>query len=212
MTAFGRRVVLWRHGQTLWNVERKFQGHTDIPLDPDGRAQAERAAARLAALEPTAIVSSDLSRATATAQALAKRVQLPVAVDDRLRERSGGSWEGLTGEEIRLKYPEAWAVWEPVGGEREETVGHRVAAAIKSAVAGLESGGLLVVASHGGAIRSGIGWLLDLDPAAWRLLGPLSNCAWSVLGEAPRGWEPAGWRLLEHNAGTLPEPALSDDR
>lgn len=212
MRGFGRRVVLWRHGQTLWNVERRFQGHTDVPLDPDGRVQAERAAARLAALEPTAIVSSDLSRATVTAQALASRVDLPVAVDDRLRERSGGSWEGLTGEEIRLKYPEAWAVWEPEDGETEEYVGRRVAAGIQEAVSALEPDGLLVVASHGGAIRSGIGWLLGLDVTAWRLLGPLSNCAWSVLGEAPEGWEPGGWRLLEHNAGTLPEPALSDDR
>ncbi|MGH3097173.1 MAG: histidine phosphatase family protein [Streptosporangiales bacterium] len=212
MTGFGRRVVLWRHGQTLWNVERRFQGHTDVPLDPDGRTQAERAAARLAALEPTAIVSSDLSRATATAQALASRVRLPVGVDDRLRERSGGSWEGLTGEEIRVKYPDAWAVWEPEDGESEAFVGHRVAAGIKAAVSALAPGGLLVIASHGGAIRAGIGWLLGLDVSAWRLLGPLSNGAWSVLGEAPQGWEPAGWRLLEHNAGTLPEPALSDDR
>jgi probable phosphoglycerate mutase len=69
-----------------------------------------------------------------------------------------------------------------------------------------------VVASHGGAIRAGMAAMLGLDPATWDRLGPLANCAWSVAGEAPAGWRLTGWRLLEHNAGTLPEPVLSDDR
>ena len=55
--------MLWRHGQTVWNAERRFQGQSDIPLDETGQAQAERAARLLAALRPDLIVSSDLSRA-----------------------------------------------------------------------------------------------------------------------------------------------------
>ena len=58
-----KRLVLWRHGQTTWNVERRFQGQTDIPLDETGEAQAEQAARRLATLRPHAMFSSDLSRA-----------------------------------------------------------------------------------------------------------------------------------------------------
>ncbi|HVQ87670.1 MAG TPA: histidine phosphatase family protein, partial [Actinomycetes bacterium] len=90
----GRRVVLWRHGRTDWNSERRFQGHTDIPLNSEGRAQASRSAERLTGLAPSLIVSSDLSRARDTAAELAQRVGLEVAVDPRLRETSGGRWEG----------------------------------------------------------------------------------------------------------------------
>ncbi|MBO0829435.1 MAG: histidine phosphatase family protein [Streptosporangiales bacterium] len=212
MTARGRRVVLWRHGQTGWNVENRFQGHTDIPLTDVGVAQARQAAARLATLRPAAIVTSDLTRARETAGALAGLTGLDVAVDARLRERSGGSWEGLTQDEIQAKFPEAWALWQPTDGEDEVDVGERVAGAVHDAVERLAAGELLVVSSHGAAIRYGIGTLLGLEPGQWRRLGPLSNCAWSVMDETPTGWQPAGWRLLEHNAGSLPEPALSDDR
>jgi probable phosphoglycerate mutase len=70
----------------------------------------------------------------------------------------------------------------------------------------LPDDGTLVVVSHGGTIRTTIGRLLGLEACFWESLGGLSNCCWSVLGEGARGW-----RLLEHNAGTLPEPVLGDD-
>ena len=88
------RLVLWRHGQTPWNVQGRFQGQTDIQLDEVGVEQAERAAR-----------------------------------------------------------------------------------------------------------------LLGLPEDLWGVIGPLANCAWSVVSRRHRQW-----RLVEHNAGTLPEPVLSDDR
>ncbi|HVX46278.1 MAG TPA: histidine phosphatase family protein [Mycobacteriales bacterium] len=207
-----RKIVFWRHGQTIWNLEHRFQGRTDIPLDETGRTQAKTAARLLAGMRPDAIVSSDLMRARDTAGELAAITGLPVATDPRLQERSGGEWEGLTGEEIRSRYPAEWAIWEPVGGEAETDLGERVAAAVTDALSTLPDEQTLVVASHGGAIRAGLAVLLGLPPAVWGRLGPLSNCSWSVVGEAPAGWRATGWRLLEHNAGTLPEPVLSDDR
>ena len=66
------RLVLWRHGQTPWNVQGRFQGQTDIQLDEVGVEQAERAARLLAALRPDVIISSDLSRAMATAAPLSR--------------------------------------------------------------------------------------------------------------------------------------------
>ena len=204
--------MLWRHGQTVWNAEHRFQGQSDIPLDETGQAQAERAARLLAALHPDLIVSSDLTRAAATAAALSRLAGLEVALDKDLRERHGGCWEGLTDTEIRTRYPVEHANWTPPDGEPSAVVAERVAGALlRVADAASEPGvvtGLAVVVSHGAALRLGMSRLLGLPEELSGVLGPLSNCSWSVLGRRY-----GRWRLVEHNAGTLPEPVvLSDDR
>jgi glucosyl-3-phosphoglycerate phosphatase len=201
------RLVLWRHGQTLWNVEGRFQGQSDIPLDSVGHAQAERAARLLAALRPDAIISSDLGRALATAAPLARLTGLTVTTDKDLRERHGGSWEGLTDTEIRARYPVEHASWLPPDGESSATVAERAGAALQRIAEGMAPASLAVVVSHGAALRLGAAHLLGLPEELWGAVGPLANCSWSVVGRR-RG----RWRLLEHNAGTLPEPVLSDDR
>jgi broad specificity phosphatase PhoE len=137
---------------------------------------------------------------------------LQVAHDEALRETYAGSWQGLTHDEIVERYGEQYAAWkrgEPVrrgGGELETEVAERAAPVVERNVDKLPDGGTLVVVSHGGTIRTTIGRFLGLEPQNWEALGGLSNCCWSVLGEGMRGW-----RLLEHNAGTLPEPVLGDD-
>jgi len=199
--------VLWRHGQTIWNVERRFQGQSDIPLDDTGVRQAERAARLLAALRPDLIVSSDLRRATGTAAPLSRITGLPVSADKDLRERHGGAWEGLADTEIRERYPAAHATWSPPEGEPSEAVGERVSGALQRVTASLPEDGLAVVVSHGAAIRLGMARLLNIPEELWGVFGPLANCAWSVIGSGR-----TRWRVLEHNAGTLPEPVLGDDR
>ncbi|MFC5907841.1 histidine phosphatase family protein [Streptacidiphilus monticola] len=210
--AAGRRVVFWRHGQTAWNLEGRFQGTTDIPLTETGRAQARRSARLLAALGPDAIVSSDLRRAADTAAELASVTGLPVELDSGLQETYAGVWQGLTNREIQERFGEEYRLWklgEPVrrgGGELGTEVADRAVPVVLDAAKKLPDGGTLVVVSHGGTIRMAIGRMLGLDPSTWEALGGLSNCCWSVLGEGARGW-----RLLEHNAGTLPEPVIGDD-
>ncbi|GAA3239026.1 phosphoglycerate mutase [Streptomyces roseochromogenus] len=175
-------------------------------------AQARRAARLLASLRPDAIVASDLRRASATAAELAAVTGLAVEHDQALRETYAGEWQGLTHEEILDKYGEQYAAWkrgEPVrrgGGELETEVADRAAPVVLRHAGQLPEGGTLVVVSHGGTIRTTIGRLLGLEAHYWEGLGGLSNCCWSVLGEGARGW-----RLMEHNAGTLPEPVLGDD-
>jgi probable phosphoglycerate mutase len=201
------RLVLWRHGQTVWNAEHRFQGQSDIDLDDTGIAQAERAARLLAALRPDAIVSSDLRRAAATAAPLARLTGLEVSYDKDLRERYGGAWEGLTDKEIRAQYPAEHASWTPPDGEATAAVALRAGGALERIAENAAPGSLVVVVSHGAAIRLGTAHLLSLPQALWSILGPLANCSWSVTERRRERW-----RLLEHNAGTLPEPTLSDDR
>ena len=184
----------WRHGQTIWNAEHRFQGQTDIPLDATGAAQAEQAAGRLAAMRPNAIFSSDLIRAQRTAAALAERTGLPVALDKDLRERTGGDWEGLLDQEIRERYPAERATWNPPNGEPTSVVADRVAAAFTRIADTLESGELAVVVGHGAALRLGMERILGLPAEGTAILGSLVNCSWSVLElRADR------WRLNEYN-------------
>ena len=196
----------------------RFQGQTDIPLDDVGLAQAERAGAMLAGLQPSIIVSSDLMRAHQTASALARLARVEVATDTRLRETFAGEWEGLTRDVLESQYGSELAAWSafsdvrPGGhGETRIEVADRMEAAVRDGLVGLEPGQTMVVATHGGAARTAIGRLLGLPHETWGALGVLTNCSWSVLVENVSG-QGNPWRLQEYNAGTLPEPALGDDR
>ncbi len=197
--------MVWRHGQTTYNVERRFQGQSDVPLNEVGLRQAAEAARYLAALRPSAIFSSDLSRAAATAEALARLTGLPVQLDKDLRERSGGLWEGLTEAEIRERFPAERATWTPPDGEPAAAVTDRASAALERIADSLPGGSMAVVVSHGAALGMALARLLGSrrSPA---VLGPFGNCHWSVLSR--RGSQ---WRLLEHNVGVPPEP-VPDDR
>jgi glucosyl-3-phosphoglycerate phosphatase len=200
--------VLWRHGQTSWNAQHRFQGQTDIPLDETGEAQAEYAARRLATLTPAAIFASDLSRAQQTAAALARLSGLSVTSDKDLRERHGGDWEGLTDDVIRERYPAERATWNPPNGEATDAVADRVSTALTRIAGTLDHGQLAVVVSHGAALRVGLTRLLGLEGEHLSgVLGPLANCSWSVLSQAGDRW-----RLLEYNGTALPEPVIGDDR
>ena len=173
--------------------------------------QARRAAALLAALEPVSIVSSDLRRAAATAAELAAVTGLTVTYDEGFRETFAGEWQGLTMNEIEQRYAADVERWDrgdpdvrPGGGETRLEVAARAVDAIRRALAAVPSGGTVVAVTHGGAARVAIGAMLGLPPTCWSVLGGLSNCCWSVLSEGRQGW-----RLIEHNAGTLPTPVLT---
>jgi probable phosphoglycerate mutase len=94
------RVYLIRHAQTAWNVEGRAQGHTDIPLDEHGSAQAERVGAAFAGVPLGRVLSSDLSRCSDTAQKIAEATEAELELLSELRERSFGEWEGLPYEGV----------------------------------------------------------------------------------------------------------------
>ena len=188
--------MLWRHGQTVWNAEHRFQGQSDIPLDTTGEAQAERAARLLAALRPSLIASSDLQRATMTAAPLARLTGIEVGVDKDLRERFGGRWEGLTDTEIREQFPAEYASWEVPDGETSAVVAHRAKAAMQRVADALAPGALAVVVSHGAAIRLVSAVLAGVD-GSFALDHHLANTESVVLAPITDGrWSCVQWSTL----------------
>ncbi|KAF1047214.1 MAG: Phosphoserine phosphatase 1 [Herbaspirillum frisingense] len=156
-------ILLIRHGETDWNVDKRLQGHIDIPLNEAGRRQVLALGAALAGEGIDAIFASDLQRAQATAQAVADAIGLDVGIDAGLRERCYGAFEGLRHIEIEQKYPEAYRVWkarEPdaryPGGEREaETMREfyrRSVEAVQRVLAGGQYRKVAIV-THGGVLE-----------------------------------------------------------
>ncbi len=151
-------LFLARHGETEWNLERRWQGHADPPLNPTGRAQAAVLAGVVAGLGIGAVYSSDLCRAHETAAIAAEGLGLDVRLEAELREVDVGEWSGLTTPEIELRFPDGAARrragatgWEH--GETYEAMGERVERAL-AAIAARHPGGHVLVISHGGPIRS----------------------------------------------------------
>lgn len=219
-----KQIILWRHGQTDWNLANRFQGHSDIPLNSVGLYQVKQAAKVLRDLEPTKIISSDLSRALTTASALGEVTGLEVIIDKRLRETDGGKWEGKTGAENRESDFERFVRWidgadEPAGetGERRSEVAARASESVFSHLNELEIDERLVVVTHGGTARCLLGHILNLPLTSWGTFGGLANASWSVLEENRHSRSDARsardliWLLAEHNAFTIPEPVLGDE-
>ena len=175
-----------------------------MPLDELGRVQAEALGTVFAADPPVLVVSSDLSRARDTATAVCQHVGLPLHLDERLRETHFGEWQGLTGTEIELRWPqefEAWRHWRgfAVGGESYPAVALRARAVLEEWLPQLSAGGALLLVTHGGTARALVGSVLELPAETWWRVAPLGNTCWTTLVEDHRGW-----RLERHNAGLGP--------
>src|SRR6185312_10023237 len=141
-------LLLARHGETDWNREFRIQGSSDIELNELGRKQAHALAQELEHVELDAIYASDLSRARATAAAVAATHGLEVTLDPRLRERSFGSWEGLTRDDISAFPPGSRH-----DGETDDDVRERVLAVVEE-IAANHPGEQVLVVSHGGALNT----------------------------------------------------------
>jgi probable phosphoglycerate mutase len=146
-------ILLARHGETDWNLERRVQGHSDRPLNATGWQQAHALADELAREQLDAVYSSDLIRAYETARAVADRHGLAVTAIPDLREKDFGTWEGLTDIEIDQRFPDARA--QNVWGDGETTLElkERVVGALQR-IADTHPGGRVLVVSHGGPLRA----------------------------------------------------------
>ncbi|MFI6397525.1 histidine phosphatase family protein [Rhodococcus coprophilus] len=188
-----------------------MQGQLDTDLSDLGRRQAAGVAEAMAALDPRAVVSSDLRRAYDTAVAVADRAGLPVEIDARLRETHLGQWQGLTHTDVDAIAPgarSAWradATWAPPEGESRVDVARRSLRVVDELLDKHERWGLepIILVAHGGLIGALTAALLDLPVDRWPVLGGLGNTGWVQLsgyGDVP------SWRLDVWNASAEVAP------
>lgn len=152
-------VVLVRHGVTAWNQDKRLQGQLDVPLAPEGVAEAERLAAHLAAGGERfdRIVASDLSRASLTADIIGRALGLPVTHDPRWRERHLGELQGRRWTELGdIGHDFIAAVENPPGGEGREEQVARVAAALDAVRDAAGGRGRALVVTHGGCVKAAL--------------------------------------------------------
>jgi broad specificity phosphatase PhoE len=188
-------LLLIRHGQSVANKEGRLQGQFDSPLNDHGREQARFLARRLKRGEwdVSAIYASDLRRARETAEILAARLRLPLALDSRLREYDFGVLTGLTWREIEPRFPEIWHAmhhspqWVPIPGEEGNEAFHaRLVAALAEIRAKHKTEETVAIVSHGGSLGMILAHLLGIDP---RRPTPFrfGNTSLSVVRLTPRG-------------------------
>lgn len=157
-----------RHGRTAWNAGRRFQGHSDIPLDDEGRAQASALVALLDRVRIDLAVASDLSRAAETARIVLGARQVPLRLDADWREMRFGDWEGLTWEQIVALQPElddpsretSVKNYTPARGETFDDLCARVRRALDRVVAETPPDGGALVATHAGPLHALLSVLL----------------------------------------------------
>jgi len=149
------QLILIRHGETVWNQQRRMQGHSDSPLSETGVRQAQLLARHLRQIAFGALYSSDSGRAQHTARSVAEVTGHDIILEPRLRERHFGVFEGLTGSEIAANHPADYARFKSrdqahviPGGESALQFRARVLACFEE-IAGRHNGELVVVITHG---------------------------------------------------------------
>ncbi len=188
---------LWlvRHGQTDWNLQGRYQGNVDLPLNATGEAQARALAAEMDGARLQAIYTSDLQRAHTTAQILAEGSHAPLFVEPQLREVRLGAWEGLVVAEIQRRYGDAWQERQtaplharPPQGESIYDVAARVWPAV-DAIAARHTPGPVLIVSHGLALATLVcrAYNIPLERAFQTIP---DNCTLTVLE-----WQPASGLL-----------------
>ena len=177
-------VLIFRHGETDWNREQRFQGHTDIPLNETGRAQARQLTATLKQLRPHAILTSDLSRARETAEIANSVLKIPIYITPDLRECRLGDPEGMLRSQIASTYGvDTWEKWLSVkvedldfcfpNGENKRQHLQRITHYVESFAKTNPQFSTLALSTHGGSLRRLVHHCkgAPIEPV------PLPNCA-----------------------------------
>jgi broad specificity phosphatase PhoE len=182
-----RRLLLARHGQSVSNAIRRFQGAQDVALSPLGMRQAEALGQAVSRRAIAHVYVSPFERARDTAAIALAGLGLPLTVVDDLRELSLGEWEGCTVEEIRTRPGDPYARWvrdpvqcPPPGGEPLADVQARVLRAVERITAAHPNGDDVLIVSHGGVISALLAHCFGLPLSSiWRIA--VANCSLSEI-------------------------------
>ena len=162
------KLFLVRHGETDYNVQKRIQGHLDIPLNENGIEISKKIVEKLPSKLISKIFCSDLKRAKKTAEIINDTLKIPIVFDPRLRERKYGDWEGITWNEVYQKNPDLKKLkkthpltYKAPGGE----TGNEILRRISEFLTDLhdDKGDILIV-SHSGPIRAFIVLVKQISP------------------------------------------------
>jgi len=206
-----KRLLLARHGQSVLNAVRRFQGTQDVALSPLGIRQAEALRHAVRRRRIAHVYASPLERARRTAEIAIDGLGLPLTTMDDLRELSLGEWEGCSVEEIRGRPGDPYAQWvrDPVacaapGGEPLAQVQARVLRVVSQIAAAHPNGDDVLVVTHGGVISTLLAHWLGLPLSSiWKLT--VGNCSLSEVAP-PRVVSVNETGHLRHVDTTAPEP------
>lgn len=186
------KLLLIRHGRTVWNSAGRFQGQSDIELSPEGIEQAQKLAENFPLDHVDAVYSSDLQRAYKTGSLIAEKFSVPIHAEPRLREISFGLWEGLTYDQIHAKWPkeiEQMFDRPDLGtmpkGESFAQVQQRGIEALRDIIAANE-GKTIAVTAHGGILRTLLAYALHM-PLRWIWTLRQDNTAVNILASYEPG-------------------------
>ena len=211
-----KRLVLVRHGESVWNAAGRIQGQQCAGLSERGLAQAAHVGAMLGETYPAArVVVSDLLRCQQTAQPLIDALPGQPVTDPRLRERHFGAWEGLTRAEAEAGDPDRWQRWrrregdalDEIGGESDPVFLARIAPVLRELLTSTADDGVTVAVTHGGPIWHGTHELLGLAPGT---LGTVHNASvtelitWDAQQIALDRWNETGHLPIELRLGWRP--------
>lgn len=210
LPADATRLCLIRHGETDWNLARRLQGQTDIPLNATGLAQAEALARGFPAVAVDALYCSDLQRARQTAAPLLTRLACPQTLNPALREQHYGVFQGRTYAEMAEQQPELYAryrardpQWDIPQGESIQHFYDRVTQAL-DAIAAQHCGQTLVVVTHGGVLD-----MLWRHAHAYPLSAlrqvEIPNAAFNWVSWHQGRWQVERWAVQDHLAAALDE-------
>lgn len=182
------RLLLVRHGQSIWNDEKRIQGQQDIPLSDEGRKQAIALGKRLKGLQIQACFSSPLKRATETAELILKVSgnSVSVVTMPELMERNFGDWEGKPIDDLQSLSPHEFSQWltayqipAPPKGESINELVKRVEQGLNQIFAEVKEGDVLVI-GHSGSIKAAICILFQLPMSSFVRLR-IDNASLTVL-------------------------------
>ena len=197
------QLILVRHGETLWNREKRMQGQTDTVLSETGRQQAAALGRRLSSTAFAALYSSDLVRAWHTARAIADQTGREIVADSRLRERRFGIFEGLTHDEIGERYPHELACFQSrdpdyivPGGESAQAFHARCLPCLRE-IAERHRGEEVVVVTHGLVLDALYRAAHDMAFREPRTV-PLLNGSLNVFRYGASAWRLEIWGDIAH--------------